>query len=67
MRERKGLTYDANFQLSAYERLCGGWWIVTVTASPANAQKALEACVETLQQVKPDATMPLGAAYPLTR
>jgi microcompartment protein CcmL/EutN len=51
VREKKGLTYDANFQLSAYERLCGGWWLVTVTASPANSQKALDACIETLKQV----------------
>ena len=67
VRERKGLTYDANFQLCAYDRLCGGWWIVTVTATPANARLALDACVETLEHIRPDPTMPLGAVYPVTQ
>mmetsp|Transcript_38532 Transcript_38532/g.52214 ORF Transcript_38532/g.52214 Transcript_38532/m.52214 type:complete len:942 (-) Transcript_38532:340-3165(-) len=54
VRERKQLTYDANFQLNTYERLRGGWWLVTVTASPNKAQAALTACLETLLEVYPD-------------
>jgi len=49
VRERKQLTYDANFSLTGFERLKGGWFLVTVTASKENAQAALEACKETLQ------------------
>jgi len=67
VRERKGLTYDANFQLTAHERLAGGWWLVTVTSSPANSELALDACVESLVQIAPDPSRPFGAAFPLTR
>jgi len=49
VRERKQLTYDANFSLTNFERLKGGWFLVTVTASIENAQAALEACKETLR------------------
>lgn len=48
VRERKQLTYDANFSFTGFERLMGGWFLVTVTASKENAQKALDACKETL-------------------
>ncbi len=52
VRERKQLTYDANFSLTGFERLAGGWFLVTVTASKENAQKALEACKETLEVLR---------------
>jgi len=48
VRERKQLTYDANFHFSDHERLKGGWYLVSVTASPAKAEKALQACREVL-------------------
>lgn len=48
VRERKQLTYDANFSLTGFERMKGGWFLVTVTASKEKAQAALEACKETL-------------------
>jgi len=48
VRERKRLTYDANFHLTAFERIQGSWYLVTVTAKPELAQKALDACKETL-------------------
>ena len=67
VRERRGLTYDANFQLTAHERLAGGWWLVTVTSSPANSQAALEACVDSLLSIVPDSSKPFGAADPLSR
>ena len=60
VRERKQLTYDANFSFTGFERLMGGFFLVTVTASKENAQKALEACKETLhnlrknQRISPD-------------
>lgn len=49
VRERKQLTYDANFSLTGFERLKGGWFLVTVTASIEKSQQALEACKETLE------------------
>jgi predicted Zn-dependent peptidase len=52
VRERKQLTYDANFSFTGFERLMGGWFLVTVTASKENAQKALEACKETLHSLR---------------
>jgi len=52
VRERKQLTYDANFSLTNFERLAGGWFLVTVTASKEKAQAALEACKETLETLR---------------
>ena len=52
VRERKQLTYDANFSFSSFERLLGGWFLVTVTASKEKAQLALEACKETLHALR---------------
>jgi predicted Zn-dependent peptidase len=52
VRERKQLTYDANFSFSGFERLLGGWFLVTVTASKEKAQAALEACKETLHALE---------------
>jgi len=48
VREQKRLTYDANFHLTAFENLAGSWYLVTVTANPVNAQRALQACKDTL-------------------
>ncbi|KAJ1452633.1 hypothetical protein M885DRAFT_526193 [Pelagophyceae sp. CCMP2097] len=55
VRERKQLTYDANFHFCDHERLCGGWYVVSVTASVDKAQRALDACVETLTTLKTSA------------
>lgn len=52
VRERRQLTYDANFSLTGFERLKGGWFLVTVTASIEKSQAALEACKETLEALK---------------
>ena len=52
VRERKKLTYDANFSLTGFGRLMGGLFLVTVTASKEKAQKALEACKETLDVLR---------------
>lgn len=52
VRERKRLTYDANFSFSGFERLLGGWFLVTVTASKEKAQQALDACKETLHALR---------------
>jgi len=52
VRERKQLTYDANFSLTGFERLKGGWFLVTVTASKEKAEAALEACKETIDALR---------------
>jgi len=52
VRERKQLTYDANFSLTGFERLMGGYFLVTVTASKEKAQQALDACKETLDALR---------------
>lgn len=52
VRERKQLTYDANFSLTDFARMKGGWFLVTVTASKEKAQAALEACKETLETLR---------------
>lgn len=52
VRERKQLTYDANFSLTGFERLAGGWFLVTVTASKDKAKAALDACKETLETLR---------------
>mmetsp|Transcript_42972 Transcript_42972/g.84423 ORF Transcript_42972/g.84423 Transcript_42972/m.84423 type:complete len:677 (+) Transcript_42972:1418-3448(+) len=52
VRERKQLTYDANFHFTGFERLAGGWFLVTVTASVDKAQAALDACKETLRAIR---------------
>lgn len=57
VRERKKLTYDANFSFSSYERLLGGYFLVTVTASVEKAKLALEACKETLEALRKTSTI----------
>ena len=52
VRERRQLTYDANFSFTGFDRLKGGWFLVTVTASQEKAQQALEACKETLATLR---------------
>jgi len=52
VRERRQLTYDANFSLTGFERLMGGYFLVTVTASKEKAQLALDACKETLEALR---------------
>lgn len=52
VREGRQLTYDANFSLTGFERLSGGWFLVTVTASIEKSQAALEACKETLHALR---------------
>lgn len=57
VRERKQLTYDANFCFTNFERLSGGWFLVTVTASKEKAQLALDACKETLAALRKSQTI----------
>jgi len=49
VREKRQLTYDANFQFTTdYESTNGGYYYTTVTASKENAEAARDACIESL-------------------
>ena len=49
VREKKQLTYDANFKFTGFEQIGGGYFLCTVTASREKAEDAMEACKETLE------------------
>ncbi|GMH58655.1 hypothetical protein TrRE_jg4220, partial [Triparma retinervis] len=51
VREKKQLTYDANFRFTGFDGVGGGYWLCTVTASQEKADAAAEACVETLEGI----------------
>ena len=51
VREKKQLTYDANFKFTGFDGVGGGYWLCTVTASKEKAELAAEACVETLESL----------------
>ena len=44
VREKKQLTYDANFHFTSFEQIKGGFFLITVTASKEKAQEAMKAC-----------------------
>ena len=52
VREERQLTYDASFQIQGHESVHGGWYLVSVTSSPAQVQDAIRACKEALASLK---------------
>lgn len=52
VREERRLTYDASFQWVHSDGVGGGWFLVSVTASPATVQPAIRACQEALQSLQ---------------
>ncbi len=52
VREERQLTYDATFQTEAHDSLRGGWYLVSVTSSPAQVNLALEACKDALSSLR---------------
>jgi hypothetical protein len=54
IREKKQLTYDANFRWHPYDLYEGGWYSVQIAASPENAPQVLHACLETFEELKTD-------------
>ena len=38
MRDTLGLTYDVSFELSLFDRLAPGWFVVNVTSTPQKIQ-----------------------------
>lgn len=52
VRDTLGLTYDVSFELTLFDRLRVGWYVVRVTSTPAKIQDALAACIDVLQSLR---------------
>ena len=42
VRDTLGLTYDVSFELSLFDRLPNGWFVVNVTSTPQKINEALQ-------------------------
>lgn len=51
VRDTLGLTYDVSFDLSLFDRLRTGWFVVNVTSTPQKIEKAMAASLSVLQTV----------------
>ena len=51
MRDSLGLTYDVSFELSLFDRLSPGWFVVNVTSTPQKIHEALNASVSVLRSL----------------
>ncbi|KAJ0988100.1 hypothetical protein J5N97_006456 [Dioscorea zingiberensis] len=49
VRDSLGLTYDVSFELSLFDRLKLGWYVVSVTSTPGKVFKAVDACKNVLR------------------
>ncbi|KAL9253734.1 Stromal processing peptidase, chloroplastic-like protein [Drosera capensis] len=49
VRDSLGLTYDVSFELSLFDRLKLGWYVISVTSTPAKVFKAVDACKNVLR------------------
>jgi hypothetical protein len=49
VRDALGLTYDVSFELSMFERLPTGWFVLSVTSVPQKIDDALAASLRTLR------------------
>eukprot|EP00245_Coleochaete_scutata_P005274 TRINITY_DN18712_c0_g1_i1.p1 TRINITY_DN18712_c0_g1~~TRINITY_DN18712_c0_g1_i1.p1 ORF type:complete len:1369 (+),score=265.63 TRINITY_DN18712_c0_g1_i1:154-4260(+) len=49
VRDALGLTYDVSFELSLFDRLKTGWFVISVTSTPAKIQQAVEASLNVLR------------------
>ncbi|GAB2227260.1 hypothetical protein Droror1_Dr00009075 [Drosera rotundifolia] len=49
VRDSLGLTYDVSFELSLFDRLKLGWYVISVTSTPAKVVKAVDACKNVLR------------------
>ncbi|GAA0138514.1 metalloprotease [Lithospermum erythrorhizon] len=49
VRDSLGLTYDVSFELNLFDRLNLGWYVISVTSTPAKVHKAVEACKDVLR------------------
>ncbi|KAL3529101.1 hypothetical protein ACH5RR_008423 [Cinchona calisaya] len=44
VRDSLGLTYDVSFELNMFDRLKLGWYVISVTSTPAKVHIAVDAC-----------------------
>ncbi|KAI0496559.1 hypothetical protein KFK09_022879 [Dendrobium nobile] len=49
VRDSLGLTYDVSFELSLFDRLQLGWYVISVTSTPSKVYKAVDACKNVLR------------------
>ncbi|XP_073003346.1 stromal processing peptidase, chloroplastic [Typha latifolia] len=49
VRDSLGLTYDVSFELSLFNRLKLGWYVISVTSTPSKVFKAVDACKSVLR------------------
>ncbi|XP_077254187.1 insulinase (Peptidase family M16) family protein isoform X2 [Tasmannia lanceolata] len=49
VRDSLGLTYDVSFELSLFDRLKLGWYVISVTSTPGKVYKAVDACKNVLR------------------
>lgn len=49
VRDSLGLTYDVSFELNLFDRLKLGWYVISVTSTPAKVYKAVDACKNVLR------------------
>lgn len=49
VRDSLGLTYDVSFELSLFDRLNLGWYVISVTSTPEKVYKAVDACKTVLR------------------
>ncbi len=49
VRDALGLTYDVSFELSLFDRLRVGWFVVHVTSTPAKIDEAAAASLRVLR------------------
>ncbi|KAI5069253.1 hypothetical protein GOP47_0015554 [Adiantum capillus-veneris] len=52
VRDTLGLSYDVSFEMSLFDRLKGGWYVVSVTSTPAKVKKAVEASLKVLRGLR---------------
>ncbi|XP_074560219.1 LOW QUALITY PROTEIN: stromal processing peptidase, chloroplastic [Curcuma longa] len=49
VRDSLGLTYDVSFELSLFDWLNLGWYVISVTSTPSKVYKAVDACKTVLR------------------
>lgn len=52
VRDTLGLTYDVSFEMSLFDRLKGGWYVISVTSTPAKVKSAVDASLKVLQGLR---------------
>ena len=51
VRDALNLTYDVTFELSLFNRIQAGWWLIHVTARPGSISDAVAASLKVLRNV----------------